>query len=216
MIPFDYEQLYIYDQNIRISKGISTFCGVDEAGRGPLAGPVFAAAVVLSPDSRFSSLRDSKKISEKKREALIEQILEEALDFHIAAASEKEIDSYNILRATHLAMTRAVAGLQTSPQFALVDGNSLPSSLKIPGDTLIKGDDTSASVAAAAILAKVARDRYMRLLDEKYPAYGFAKHKGYGTAAHYKAIQQAGISPVHRLTFLKKEIAAGIPILEEA
>lgn len=185
------------------ARGIRLLCGVDEAGRGPLAGPVFAAAVILSPDQEIPGLNDSKKLSEKKREALYDVIRQEALSFCIASASEAEIDELNILGATFLAMHRAVEGLSQQPDLVLVDGNQDPR-LELPTETVIKGDAQSQSIAAASILAKVARDRYMLELDQQYPEYNFRKHKGYPTKEHYEQLTEHGISPVHRRSFLKK------------
>lgn len=193
---------YEFDQAYRDS-GVGLFCGVDEAGRGPLAGPVYAAAVILPPTPVIEGINDSKKLSEKKREALFDVICDTAIAYSIATASVEEIDTYNILQATYLAMCRAVEGLKVSPAFALIDGNRTPSGLKIPSETVIKGDALSASIAAASILAKVSRDRYLLELDKQYPQYGFAGHKGYGTKAHYEALERYGPSPVHRLTFLR-------------
>ena len=178
-------------------------CGVDEAGRGPLAGPVYAAAVILPPDVRIEGLNDSKKLTEKKREALFPVICETATSFSIAFADEKEIDAYNILQATYLAMRRAVEGLDVPADYALIDGNRMPP-LVIAGETIIKGDAVCQSIAAASVLAKVSRDRFMLEMDAKYPQYGFSKHKGYGTKEHYAALREFGPSPIHRLTFLKK------------
>ena len=183
--------------------GYEFVCGVDEAGRGPLAGPVFAAAVILPRGLIIDGLNDSKKLSEKKRDALFDVICEEAVAFGIGMADHQEIDDMNILRATYVAMARAVSQLAVRPQLALVDGNRDPG-LGIDTKPIVKGDAKSASIAAASILAKVSRDRYMMELDQRYPQYQFAKHKGYPTAAHYQAIRENGPSPVHRLTFLKK------------
>ncbi len=183
--------------------GYAALCGVDEAGRGPLAGPVYAAAVILPPDIEIPGLTDSKKISEKKRDALFDVIKEKAIAYGIASASVDEIEEYNILQATFLAMRRAVEQLPMRPDLILVDGNRLPPALPAKAQTVIKGDALSASIAAASILAKVSRDRVMLQMDEEYPMYGFAKHKGYGTAAHYEALRTYGISPVHRPSFLK-------------
>ncbi len=196
MDQLDYEEKYR-------GQGKQYICGVDEAGRGPLAGPVCAAAVILHPGQRIEGVNDSKKLTPKKREALYEVILQEALCCSIAWASEEEIDQLNILRATFLAMNRAVEGLKIQPDFVLVDGNQDPG-LGIETLPLVKGDSLSLSIGAASILAKVARDRYMLELDQQYPQYGFQKHKGYPTAQHYAALRQYGPSPVHRLTFLKK------------
>lgn len=193
--------LFTYDEAVRNSYPV--FCGVDEAGRGPLAGDVYAAAVVLRPDTVIPGLDDSKKLSEKRREALYDVIIAEAEDYCIAAASIAEIETLNILEAAMLAMTRAVSGLDVAVGCALIDGNRVPR-MNLPAQPVIKGDATSASIAAASVLAKVARDRYMLELDAQYPQYGFRQHKGYGTKAHYEAIRQYGISPVHRPSFLKK------------
>ena len=185
-----------------VSSGYSLVCGIDEAGRGPLAGPVYAAAVILPIDCEIEGLNDSKKVSEKKREQLFDVILEKAVAYGIGSASAEEIDCINILQATFLAMGRAVAAMKQPADWALVDGNRMPP-LPIPGETVVKGDAQCASIAAASILAKVSRDRVLRELDQMYPQYGFAKHKGYGTKAHYDAIKQFGILPEHRKTFLK-------------
>ena len=192
---------YAYEKRAG-EKGFSAVCGIDEAGRGPLAGPVCAAAVILPPDCDIPGLNDSKKLSEKKREALFPVIQEKALAFGIGWATAEEIDRVNILQATFLAMARAVEALPTPADYALVDGNRMPP-LPIPGETIVKGDATSASIAAASILAKVSRDRLLRRLDEEHPEYGFAKHKGYGTKAHYEAIRKYGLLPEHRRGFLK-------------
>lgn len=192
-----------FDQQFRDACG-GLICGVDEAGRGPLAGPVYAAAVILSPEYPIIGLNDSKKLSEKKREELYDIILEEAVAYSIASASVEEIETYNILGATYLAMSRAVAGLSTTPALALIDGNRIPPSLAIPAKTVVKGDALSESIAAASILAKVSRDRVLKELDTQYPQYGFAVHKGYGTAAHTAALRQFGPCPEHRPSFLRK------------
>lgn len=191
-----------FDAAIR-AEGVSLLCGVDEAGRGPLAGPVFAAAVILRPDAVPEGLNDSKKLSEKKREALFDEICREALAYSIASASVEEIEELNILQATYLAMRRAVEGLSVTPSLVLIDGNRTPPGLTVPSRTLVKGDALSASIGAASILAKVSRDRLMLTLDQQYPEYAFAKHKGYGTALHYEKLREHGISPVHRPSFLK-------------
>lgn len=185
------------------AQGTSSLCGIDEAGRGPLAGPVFAACVVLNPEHPIEGLNDSKKLTEKRRNALFDEIIEHALDYSIAAASEQEIDTLNILQATFLAMRRAYQGLKHPAELALVDGNRDPG-LGCDTRLVVKGDGTSASIAAASILAKVSRDRYMLELDRKYPQYAFAKHKGYGTKLHYERLEEYGISEVHRRSFLKK------------
>ncbi len=196
-----HKELFEYDSAVR--NDFPLICGVDEAGRGPLAGDVYAAAVILEDDTLIEYLNDSKKISEKRRELLFDEIKEKAKAWCIATASVEEIDSLNILQATMLAMKRAVEGLGIEPDMALVDGNRLPE-LSCPAQCVIKGDATSASIAAASVLAKVARDRYMRELDQAYPQYQFSQHKGYGTKLHCDMLRQYGPSPVHRRTFLKK------------
>ena len=187
-------------------QGYSLICGVDEAGRGPLAGPVYAAAVILPEHFDLPGLNDSKKLSPKKRELLDQLIREQAISFCIASASEQEIDEINILQATFLAMKRAVSGLSAVPDIALVDGNRYPG-LSIKTECIVGGDAKSASIAAASILAKVARDKVMQQLHEQYPMYCFDKHKGYPTKLHYEKISEYGVSPVHRKTFLKKYFA---------
>ena len=194
-MTYEYENLYR-------SQGFAAVCGVDEAGRGPLAGPVFAAAVILPDGLENIGLNDSKKLTEKKRDALFDIITEKAVAWCVASADEKEIDKLNILNATFLAMKRAVDGLAVRPDLALIDGNRCPGT-GIREETIVKGDAKSISIAAASILAKVSRDRYMLELDKKYPGYCFAKHKGYPTALHYEMIKKYGVSPVHRLSFLK-------------
>ncbi len=184
-------------------KGFTVVCGVDEAGRGPLAGPVCAAAVVLPVGTVIPGLDDSKKLSAKKREQLYPIIIEKALAYGIAYGSVEEIEEYNILNATFLAMNRAISALQMPVDYALIDGNRVPKNCPIPCETVVKGDSKSMSIAAASILAKVTRDRLMLELDEKYPEYGFAKHAGYGTKVHIEAIRAHGVSPVHRMSFLK-------------
>lgn len=184
-------------------KGVKIICGVDEAGRGPLAGPVCAAAVILPPNAEIPGLNDSKKLSDKKRRELYPVIKEQAIAYGIAFADHNEIDEINILQATFLAMERAVSQLSVKPDLALVDGNRAPN-LPLPVKTVVKGDSRSANIAAASILAKVTRDRLMEELDATYPAYGFAVHKGYGTKRHYEVLREFGASPVHRATFLKK------------
>lgn len=190
-------------ENKAIENGFEIICGIDEAGRGPLAGPVYAAAVILPKGHIIDGVNDSKKISEKKREFLYDKIIDECISYGIGIADEKEIDSINILQATFLAMKRAVDNLSVKPDIALVDGNREPD-LNIPVQTIIKGDSKSASIAAASILAKVSRDRYMLEMAQKYPEYQFEKHKGYGTKLHYEMIEKYGISPIHRKSFLKK------------
>ncbi len=196
-----HKELFEYDSQLR--REYPLICGVDEAGRGPLAGDVYAAAVILNDDVLINYLNDSKKISEKRRELLYDEVIEKADAYCIATASVEEIDRLNILQATMLAMRRAVEGLGVKPDLALIDGNRLPE-LECKSRYVIHGDAVSASIAAASILAKVSRDRYMRELDEKYPQYCFGKHKGYGTALHYEKLAEYGISDVHRRTFLKK------------
>ncbi len=185
------------------NNGFKFVCGVDEAGRGPLAGPVCAAAVILPEDCVIDGLNDSKKISEKKREMLFDIITEKALAYSIAYGTLEEIEQYNILEATYIAMNRAIEGLELKSDFALIDGNRVPKGIKIPCETVVKGDSKSYSIAAASILAKVTRDRLMLQYDKKYPQYLFAQHKGYGTKAHYEAIKQHGVCEIHRLSFLK-------------
>ena len=197
-----------FDQQFRDACG-GIVCGVDEAGRGPLAGPVYAAAVVLSPDCPIEGLNDSKKLSEKKREALYDVIIDRAVAYCIASASVAEIEEYNILGATYLAMTRAVQGLTVTPQLALIDGNRIPPQLGVAAQTVVKGDAQSESIAAASILAKVTRDRLLIEMDAQYPRYGFAVHKGYGTAAHTAALKEYGPCPEHRPSFLKKILGGG-------
>lgn len=184
-------------------KGFNIICGVDEAGRGPLAGPVYAAAVILPSDCVIEGLNDSKKLTEKKREALFDEIKDKALAYGIASADEKEIDEINILNATFLAMKRAIDSLSVKPDLALIDGNQKPHT-DIEEVTVIKGDAKSMSIAAASVLAKVSRDRFMLEMAEKYPQYEFARHKGYGTKLHYEKIAQYGVCDIHRRTFLKK------------
>ena len=186
-----------------ISLGFQNVCGVDEAGRGPLAGPVYAAAVILPQGLVIDGLNDSKKLSEKKRELLYDKVTESALAWSVGVATEQEIDEINILQATFLAMRRAVDGLALKADYALVDGNRMPE-LSINGETVIKGDSLSMSIAAASIIAKVSRDRFMLEIDEKYPEYQFSKHKGYGTKQHTDAILKYGVTPIHRPSFLKK------------
>lgn len=196
-----HKELFDYDTALR--KTYPVLCGVDEAGRGPLAGDVYAAAVILSDDVLIDYLNDSKKLSEKRRELLYDEIIEKADAYCIATASVAEIDELNILQATMLAMKRAVEGLGVSPDMALIDGNRLPE-LECPAENVIKGDATSASISAASVLAKVARDRYMREIAEKYPQYAFEQHKGYGTKLHCDMLKKYGASDVHRKSFLKK------------
>ena len=194
--------LWAYEREA-FADGVKLVCGVDEAGRGPLAGPVCAAAVILPPELVIPGLNDSKKLTDKKRRELYDVITAEAVSYGIAFASEKEIDEINILQATFLAMARAMEKLTPQPELALIDGNRARD-FGLPVRTIVKGDSLSASIAAASILAKVTRDRLMEQYDEAYPQYGFAVHKGYGTKRHYEALREFGPSPIHRMTFLKK------------
>lgn len=193
--------IFAYEKEAE-KKGI-VLCGIDEAGRGPLAGPVCAAAVILDPANRIEGLDDSKKLSEKKRDRLYDEIISNALSYGVAFSSHEEIDDINILQATFLAMNRAFEKLDIVPGLTIVDGNRDP---HLPCDTmcLVKGDAKCASVAAASILAKVTRDRYMLEMAEKYPQYGFEQHKGYPTKAHYAALDKYGVCEIHRRSFLKK------------
>lgn len=191
-----------YEQEA-IAKGYQAVCGVDEAGRGPLAGPVCAAAVILPPDTLIDGVNDSKKLSEKKREALFDVIKATALSYSIAYATVEEIETHNILNATMLAMRRAVEGLSVKADYAMIDGNRMPP-LTIDGECIVKGDAKSLSVACASILAKVSRDRLLYRYAQEYPQYGFDKHKGYGTKVHVEALRQYGPCPYHRMSFLKK------------
>ncbi|MBQ8766710.1 MAG: ribonuclease HII [Clostridia bacterium] len=194
---------YLYEQNA-VNAGYKLICGIDEAGRGPLAGPVYAAAVILPLGLEIPGLNDSKKISEKKREQLFDVICEKAIDYSIGIATEKEIDEINILNATFLAMHRAVEGLKTKPDYALIDGNQYSKIPLVTEETVVKGDAKVMSIAAASILAKVSRDRFMLQKANEFPQYQFEKHKGYGTKLHYEMLQEYGPSPIHRMTFLKK------------
>ena len=186
-----------------VNSGFSCICGVDEAGRGPLAGPVCAAAVILPEGAVIEGLDDSKKLTEKKREKLYDIIKETAVAYSVAYGTLEEIESVNILEATYLAMNRAIEGLSVKPDFALIDGNRVPRGINIPCETIVKGDSKSMSVAAASVLAKVTRDRLMLEYDKKYPEYNFKKHKGYGTKEHTELIKQYGTCEIHRLSFLK-------------
>ena len=190
-------------ENSHFEKGIQIICGVDEAGRGPLAGPVCAAAVILPAGLVIPGLDDSKKLSDKRRRELMPVIQENALAYGIAFASHEEIDEINILQATFLAMERALAQLKIKPEIALIDGNR-QKDFGINVETVVKGDSRSANIAAASVLAKVTRDNYMEEVAKLYPQYGFQIHKGYGTKAHYEALRTYGPSPIHRMTFLKK------------
>lgn len=190
-------------ENEIYAEGFSLICGVDEAGRGPLAGPVYAAAVILPRDAVIDGLNDSKKLTEKKREELFDVITERALSCGIASATVEEIEELNILNATFLAMNRAIAKLDPTPELALIDGNR-STGIAMPSRCIVKGDSRCADIAAASILAKVSRDRYMLTLAEKYPQYHFEQHKGYGTKLHYEALREYGPSPEHRPSFLRK------------
>ena len=185
------------------AQGYKLVCGVDEAGRGPLAGPVCAAAVILPAHLEIPGLDDSKKLSDKRRRELFPIIKEQAIAYGIGLASHAEIDEINILQATFLAMERAIAGLQVKPEFALIDGNR-EKDFGLPVKTVVKGDSLSANIAAASVLAKVTRDMLMEEAAVEYPGYGFEIHKGYGTRAHYDALRQQGACAIHRMTFLKK------------
>ena len=185
------------------ANGIAVICGVDEAGRGPLAGPVCAAAVILPPHLEIPGLDDSKKLSDKRRRELFPIIKEQAIAYGIGLASHEEIDEINILQATFLAMKRALAQLEGKADFALIDGNR-ETDFGVPVQTVVKGDSRSANIAAASVLAKVTRDDIMEAMAEEYPQYGFEIHKGYGTKAHYAALTAHGPSPIHRMSFLKK------------
>ena len=193
--------LYEYDAAIRAQYGF--FAGVDEAGRGPLCGPVVVAACILDPEKPVYGINDSKKLTEKKREALFDVITERVLSCGIASASVEEIEELNILNATFLAMNRAIAKLDPAPELALIDGNR-STGIAMPSRCIVKGDSRCADIAAASILAKVSRDRYMLTLAEKYPQYHFEQHKGYGTKLHYEALREYGPSPEHRPSFLRK------------
>lgn len=194
--------LYEFEKQ-KTSEGCGLICGVDEAGRGPLAGPVFAAAVILPLDYEIDGINDSKKLSEKKRELLFDEIIEHAIAYSIQSCDHETIDKINILQATMLAMKKAVETLSVRPNMVFVDGNRLPK-WDIASECLIKGDATSANIAAASILAKVSRDRFMMEMNKKYPEYRFDKHKGYPTKLHYEKIREFGPSEIHRRTFLKK------------
>lgn len=196
-------------ENSLREKGYDLIAGVDEAGRGPLAGPVYAAAVILPPDTIIKGINDSKKLSEKRREELFEEITEKAVAYNICAVNEKRIDEINILNATFEAMNGAVSGLSVKPDYVIIDGNRI-NGMTIEHETVVKGDAKSISIAAASILAKVSRDRFICEMAKKYPEYEFEKHKGYGTAAHTEAILKYGVCPIHRKTFLKKLLGENI------
>lgn len=197
MIDFWTFENEIYDS------GLNCICGVDEAGRGPLAGPVYAAAVILPRGLEIDGLNDSKKLTEKKRELLYDVICEKALAYCVARAEVEEIEELNILQATFLAMNRAIEGLKIRPELALIDGNRC-NGININSRAVVKGDSKCADIAAASVLAKVSRDRYMLQMAEEYPQYRFEKHKGYGTKLHYEMIREFGPSPIHRMSFLRK------------
>lgn len=199
--------LWAYE-NANYSGAVTCICGVDEAGRGPLAGPVYAAAVILPQGLIIEGLNDSKKLTEKRREALYDEIIEKAVAYGIGCADEKEIDEINILQATFQAMRRAIAALSVRPDLALIDGNR-DTDFGVPSKTIVKGDSLSANIAAASILAKVTRDRLMKEYAEKYPQYGFEVHKGYGTKRHYEALREYGPCEIHRMTFLRKFYGEG-------
>ena len=186
--------------------GLAYICGVDEAGRGPLAGPVCAAAVILPEDCELPGLNDSKKLTEKKREVLFDQIREKAVSYGIAFATVDEIEELNILSAALLAMNRAISQLDPAPELALIDGNTTRD-IRVPARAIVGGDGRCACIAAASVLAKVTRDRYMKELASEYPQYGFDKHKGYGTKAHYAAVDEYGLCPAHRPSFFRKYYA---------
>ena len=190
-------------ENGYFAQGVTVICGVDEAGRGPLAGPVCAAAVILPKGLEIPGLNDSKKLTDKRRRELMPIIKEQALAYGIAFASHQEIDEINILQATFLAMQRALDQLKIKPELALIDGNR-QKDFGINVETVVKGDSRSANIAAASVLAKVTRDDYMEAMALEYPGYGFEIHKGYGTKAHYAALRELGPSPIHRMSFLKK------------
>ena len=195
--------LWQLENSIYASSGASYIAGVDEAGRGPLAGPVCAAACILPRNLEIPGLNDSKKLSSKARDSLYDIIINSAVSYGIAFASVEEIESLNILNATFLAMNRALSQLSPQPALALIDGNR-NSGISIPSRCVVKGDSLCADIAAASVLAKVTRDRYMLTMAEQYPEYGFEKHKGYGTAQHYAALRQFGPSSIHRPSFLRK------------
>ncbi len=198
----DLEDLFALEKQLH-REGYPVVCGVDEAGRGPLAGPVCAAAVILPEDCDLPGLNDSKKLTEKKREALYDRILEKALAYGIAFSSVEEIEEINILSAALLAMNRAIEKLSVKPDIALIDGNTTRD-IRVNARSVVGGDGKCACIAAASVLAKVTRDRLMCEMAKEYPQYGFEKHKGYGTKVHYAALEEYGPSPIHRMSFLKK------------
>lgn len=190
-------------ENRLYEKGYKYICGVDEAGRGPLCGPVVAAAVILKKDDKIEGVNDSKKLSEKKREKLYDEIIKKAIAVGVGVSDVEVIEDINILNATKKAMCEAISNLKIKPEYALIDGNQ-GIDIDIAYDTVVKGDSKSESIAAASIVAKVTRDRLLREYDKKYPEYGFAKHKGYGTKAHIEAIKKYGLTPIHRPSFCSK------------
>ena len=198
----DPDDLFALEKQLH-AEGYNLVCGVDEAGRGPLAGPVCAAAVILPEDCELPGLNDSKKLTEKKREALYDRIMEKAVAYGIAFSTVEEIEEINILSAALLAMNRAIEQLPQTPDMALIDGNTTRD-IRVPARSIVGGDGKCACIAAASVLAKVTRDRLMRDMAKAYPQYGFEKHKGYGTKAHYAALEKHGPSPIHRMSFLKK------------
>lgn len=195
--------LILFDSQYRLSHGNKIVCGVDEAGRGCLAGEVFASAVIFNPDTIIDGLNDSKKLTAKQRERLFDEIVNTCMCYSVATATVDEIESINILNASMLAMKRAVEGLAIKPDYVIVDGNKTPN-LDIPVEYIVKGDAKSFSIAGASVLAKVSRDRYMVELSKKYPNYAFEKHKGYGTKLHYQKLTEFGACDIHRQSFLKK------------
>ena len=199
-------QLLKEEENKLIQRGFKTICGIDEAGRGPLAGPVVVASVIMPADSMIEGVNDSKKISEKKREMLYDQILEEAISYGVGIIGQDEIDEINILNATKKGLTMSLQELTVKPDLILVDALNHIDTMGIPYESIIKGDAKCYSIAAASIIAKVTRDRIMKEWDAIYPEYGFEKHKGYGTAAHIQAIKEYGLSPIHRKSFTKNFI----------
>lgn len=195
-------EMWLYETKKK-NEGYKFVAGVDEAGRGPLAGPVFAACVILPDDCIIDGINDSKKLSEKKREQLFEEITQKAIAYSIASIDEKTIDEINILNATHMAMNKAVYEMSVKPDYVLIDGNSIKN-MTTPHETIVKGDAKSISIAAASILAKVSRDRFICEIADKYPEYEFKKHKGYGTKVHTDALKKYGPCEIHRKSFLTK------------
>nr|MBP3680950.1 ribonuclease HII [Clostridia bacterium] len=200
------QELKKIEEDIYTSQKINYICGIDEAGRGPLAGPVVVASVIMPRDSMIEGVNDSKKVSEKKREKLYEEIIENAISYSVGIVDQKEIDRVNILNATKAGLTESIKGLEVKPEMILVDALTGIDTCGIPYQSIIKGDAKSYSIAAASIIAKVTRDRIMRQWHEVYPEYNFIQHKGYGTAAHIAAIKEYGLCPLHRLSFVKNII----------